>query len=845
MGSASTFGSDPDRLRRLLSVGLETRAPQEGSGGIDPLDILLEKPGARIGRYEILRVLGEGGMGVVYLAQQHEPVQRQVALKIIKPGMDSRRVIARFEAEQQALAMMDHPHVARIYDGGLTASGRPYFVMEYVAGVPITEYCDEHRLTIEERLTLFLRVCEAVQHAHQKGIIHRDLKPSNVLVVPQGNEVVPKVIDFGVARALTRSLMEQTLTSEPGQIVGTPEYISPEQANFGSQDIDIRSDVYSLGVVLYRLLVGSLPHETQLLRGGGIEALRKVLTEEDARPPSARLQESAAEESSLTAQRRRTDPRGLRRELTGDLDWITLKAIEKDRARRYPTVDAFAEDIRRYLAHLPVNAAPPTILYRAGKLLRRYHLAALVIVAVVVTLAGLLIGVGLYQRARGAQLYAESLDHNRVFSEARGLFDNRQFNLAQSKLEPVLESRHVGRAARLLHAQCLVELQDLRPALAELEGLVGPADEIAGHAHFLLAKTYGEFSGTDSAQVQQYQQKAEAHRQEAERLVPSVARYYFLRRQLSLANQEKLDLLRHSLRLNPQELFGKPVNAGPLVNGPHSDVTPAISADGLVLYFASDRPGGQGDHDLWMAARDSPSSSWHEPANLGPPVCSPEFEGFPCISADGLELYFSRGTTDHGDIYVATRSSVRDSWQTPIKLPVSINPEAGHDWAPLVSFDGLTLYWISTRPGGPGEMDIWFVNRPVPHGEWTGCPEPLPPPVNSPALEGRRCLSADELLLFLQRPDIGESLYVAVRESRTNPWSQLIDLGPVLAGSKMPFITSLSLDGSELYFCDHSWTEPRAGGYGRADIWYLPVRTLPPTSLSAPAQDRQEQAIQP
>jgi len=709
--------------------------------------------------------------------------------------MDSRRVIARFEAEQQALALMDHPHVARVYDGGLTASGRPYFVMEYVAGIPITEYCDEHKHTVDQRLALFLRVCEAVQHAHQRGIIHRDLKPSNILVVAQDNEATPKVIDFGVARALTRSLTEQTLTSEPGQLIGTPEYMSPEQANIGNQDIDLRSDVYSLGVVLYRLLAGSLPHEARLFREGGVETIRKVLTEQDPKPPSAGLNAGTTSESSLAAEYRRTDVRTLKRKLSGDLDWITLKAIEKDRARRYATVDAFMLDIRRYLGHEPVSAAPPGVLYRTRKLLRRHRLAAAVIVAIVVTMAGVTLGAAMYGRARRAQFHAESLDHKRVLSEARNLFDNRQFEAARLKVEPILNSRHVGRAARLLHAQGLIESKESMRAIPELEGLLGPADEIAGQAHFLLAKTYYETEASDTIQAEQYNDKVEEHRREAEKLVPSIARYYFLRRQTTLAIGEKLDLLRRAIQLDRNRIFGTPVNVGPAINGPHSDATPSISADALNLYFASDRPGGQGDYDIWMAARNSPGDPWSEPVNLGPPINTSDLEGFPSISADGLELYLTRGGTDHGDIYVAARGSTQEPWQTPVKLPVSINSETGQDGAATISFDGLTLYWISTRPGGPGKNDIWFVHRPVPHGEWQGCPEPLPPPINSPAAEGRICLAADERILFFQRPDVGESLYVTTRESKTDPWSEPIDLGPVLAGSKMPLVTSLSSDG--------------------------------------------------
>jgi len=298
-------------------------------------------------------------MGVVYLAEQHHPFHRQVALKIIKPGMDSKRVIARFEAEQQALALLDHPHVARIHDAGLTQSGRPYFVMEHVKGTPITEYCDKEKLTVEERLLLFLHVCEAIQHAHQKGIIHRDIKPSNILVTGNGSEIVPKVIDFGVARALSLPLTERTLYTEQGQWVGTPEYMSPEQVDLDNHDIDIRTDVYSLGVLLYELLTGVLPFDRRTFREEGIEHMRKVICEQDPKIPSTRLSRISVEESTELARRRRTDVQRLQHQLQGDLDWITLKAMEKDRIRRYATVDAITKDVHNYLTNQPVTAAPP------------------------------------------------------------------------------------------------------------------------------------------------------------------------------------------------------------------------------------------------------------------------------------------------------------------------------------------------------------------------------------------------------------------------------------------------------------------------------------------------------
>ena len=374
MQKGSIFGAEPDDLRRLVRFGLEpddTGADEDTSPPTTSVDELMERPGARIGRYKLLRVLGEGGMGVVYLAQQDKPVTRQVALKVIKPGMDSKRVMARFEAEEQALALMEHPHVARVYDAGLTGSGRPYFVMEYVKGIPITEHCDKYKLTVEERLHLFLHVCEAVQHAHQKGIIHRDLKPSNILVSMDGNESVPKVIDFGVARAVSQQLTEKTLYTEQGQLIGTPEYMSPEQADLNNQDIDTRTDMYALGVVLYRLLAGVPPFDPQTLQAAGIVHMRKVICEEEPKTPSTRLSKTSIEDSTESARRRNTSVRALQRRLHGDLDWITLKAMEKNRSRRYGSAGELAADIQRHLDHEAVLAGPPSTIYKIEKFARR------------------------------------------------------------------------------------------------------------------------------------------------------------------------------------------------------------------------------------------------------------------------------------------------------------------------------------------------------------------------------------------------------------------------------------------------------------------------------------------
>ena len=365
--------------------------PAEPEADHNPESSLTEGLGTRIGRYKLLQKIGEGGGGMVYMAEQQEPVRRRVALKIIKLGMDTKSVIARFEAERQALAMMDHQNIARVFDAGATETGRPYFVMELVRGVKITEYCDQNNLDTHQRLELFIQTCQAIQHAHQKGIIHRDIKPSNVLVTLHDGVPVPKVIDFGIAKAIEARLTDKTLFTAYEQIIGTPAYMSPEQAELSGLDVDTRSDIYSLGVLLYELLTSRTPFDAKKLLQHGLDEMRRTLREQEPHRPSTMVTTLQGTELTATAEHRHAEPPKLISLLRGDLDWIVMKALEKDRRRRYETVNGLAMDLQRYLNSEPVVARPPSRLYRFQKLVRRNKV---VFAAVGAVAAALIIGLG-------------------------------------------------------------------------------------------------------------------------------------------------------------------------------------------------------------------------------------------------------------------------------------------------------------------------------------------------------------------------------------------------------------------------------------------------------------------
>jgi len=467
---------DPELLQRIRALLLAAEKEAEFLTPITPNPAptlpAIEKPGDRIGRYKLLEQIGEGGCGIVYMAEQEEPIRRRVALKVIKLGMDTRHVIARFEAERQALALMDHPNIAKVYDAGATATGRPYFVMELVRGVRITDYCNDKRLATGKRLELFNQVCQAVQHAHQKGIIHRDLKPSNILVTVNDGEPVPKVIDFGIAKATSgERLTDKTVFTAFHQFMGTPAYMSPEQAELTSVDIDTRSDIYTLGVLLYELLTGQTPFDANELLQAGLDEMRRTLREKEPARPSTRLSTLTADQLTATARLQGLEPPKLINLVRGDLDWIVLKCLEKDRARRYQTANALFTDIQRHLSNEPVTARPRSRLNEIQKTIRRNKVGFAAAVAVI---AALFVGLGIsiwslakekQARQRADREAAKSFQTARFLEDMLRGIDPKEARERDTTLLRELLAQTTARVSRDLTNQPLVE--------AHLENTIG------------------------------------------------------------------------------------------------------------------------------------------------------------------------------------------------------------------------------------------------------------------------------------------------------------------------------------------------------------------------------------
>ena len=461
--SCSKCGTPLDLVGKGMSPETRTMRPVDRDS--IPGTVIAEK-------YKLLEELGQGGMGAVFRAEQVQPIRREVALKIIKLGMDTGQVVARFEAERQALAVMDHPNIARVFDAGATQTGRPFFVMELVHGIPVNDYCDRHKLSTKERLELFIAICQAVQHAHQKGIIHRDLKPSNILVAIQDGQPVPKIIDFGIAKATSHHLIERTLFTEQGQLIGTPEYMSPEQAEMSGLDIDTRTDIYSLGVILYELLTGALPFDAAKLRSAGFMEIQRIIRETDPPKASTRLNTLKNTQAEI-AEKRKTDPGSLLKQLRGDLDWITMKAMAKDRTYRYASASELVADIGKHLKNEPVSAGPPSVLYRLKKFVRRHRLGviagALVLFALIAGISGTTIGI---IKARNAERKAKN-------AAAKTEAINNYLLEVLGSANPI-EGK--GRDVTVLEA--------LKTAAMKIPEKFGQQPEIAAELKFTIGSTY-------------------------------------------------------------------------------------------------------------------------------------------------------------------------------------------------------------------------------------------------------------------------------------------------------------------------------------------------------------------
>jgi len=508
--------------------------------------LLAEGSGTSIGPYKLLKKIGEGGMAMVYRAEQERPLRRTVALKIIKPGMDTREVIARFEIERQALVLMDHPHIARVLDAGVTESGRPYFVMELVEGQSITEYCDQHRLNTQSRLELFTQVCQAVHHAHQKGIIHRDLKPSNVLVTQQDGQAVPKVIDFGIAKATRGSLTAKTVMTQLTQLMGTPEYMSPEQAEMDTIDIDTRTDIYSLGVVLYEMLVGALPFDAKALRSAALREIQRIIREEEPLRPSTRISRlgQAAEEIAAC---RGTNVAGLSNRLSRELEWIPLMALRKERTRRYSSAVEFAGDIKNYLHDMPLLAGPESKIYRLRKAVRRHRIPVLAGTAVALALIlGLVVSMTLYLRMHRAINTVSELENqvqvDTIHDKAERLFRQGQYQPALQEIASALETQDLAPQTHLLHAQLLMEVGKLSDAETKLLELIQAEQEIASSAHYLLAQIY----------LMVDPDKADQHFRLAESLLSQTEEGFYWRGMTAASADEAVNWLSQAIELNPQ-----------------------------------------------------------------------------------------------------------------------------------------------------------------------------------------------------------------------------------------------------------------------------------------------------
>lgn len=506
-----------------------------------------EQPGTVIGPYKLLERIGEGGMATVYMAEQERPLRRRVALKITKLGMDTKQVVARFAVERQALAMMDHPNIARVFAAGATEAGRPYFVMELVRGISITEYCNRNKLSTRKRLDLFVTVCNAVQHAHQKGIIHRDLKPSNTMITLHDGVPVPKVIDFGIAKAMDQRLTDETVFTRYAEMIGTPEYMSPEQAEMSGLDIDTRTDIYSLGVVLYELLTGALPFDTQTLRAASLTELQRIIREEEPMRPSTRLS-ALGDEAQRIASNRHTNVLALTKCLRGDLDWIVLKCLEKDRTRRYDSAGALGADVLHYLNNEPILAIPPRLAYQVQKFLHRHRQQVALFSAVLVACVAFFSVLGLWNHKRVQFRETENVRHQASLIQAKESLAQQDWVTALKAIQSLEDSPHVGPEAQLLYGNTLMQSGHVQAAIETLNDLAQGEPMIAGTAHALLARIHWEHPDIHDANTLA---TVHYHRSQAEAALTDEPEALYLRALTTPTVKAQLRFLNQALEQDP------------------------------------------------------------------------------------------------------------------------------------------------------------------------------------------------------------------------------------------------------------------------------------------------------
>ncbi|MBN2132500.1 MAG: protein kinase [Sedimentisphaerales bacterium] len=840
-------------------------SPAAGHVTLDSAPVV-EGPGTVIGRYKLLEKIGEGGMAVVYMAGQEQPIRRKVALKIIKLGMDTRQVIARFEAERQALALMDHPNIAKVFDAGATETGRPYFVMELVTGVSITEYCDKNNLSTKDRLALFLQICNAVQHAHEKGVVHRDIKPSNVMVAHHDGKPVPKVIDFGIAKATNQRLTEKTLFTRYAHIIGTPAYMSPEQAELSDLGIDRRSDIYSLGVLLYELLTGTTPFSEEELRDASYLEMQRIIREQEPIKPSTKLG-TLGETLTDIAKRRGCTPDLLARTIRGDLDWIVMKTLEKDRVRRYEGASGLALDIERHLAHRPVTAHAPSTAYRLRKFLRRNRLQVGVVLALAVV-AGTVIISSLWNRHQLQLAEAEGARQVNDLAEARKLVQAGDLTAARQLLDLILESKHVGLDARILFRRIMANDANETPRITA----------IMDKHHRERVQYYTRQIEADPTDPNHYLRRAQQFKylRDEDNVHADMSRYaailgqgWFSRLRLGTPTVLKpvtTETFPHRLvfsvgrrdngivtasiafgqkgrsTMKPFEIpmlamslfgfclftsldtpvvladftFDTPRNVEstvPVLEAAHDSID-CFSYDGLEMYVDSDRPGGSGDWDLWVSARASVDDDWGPLQNLGVMVNSPNMEAGACISADGLTLYF--GSTRSGgygacDIYMTTRVTTDSPWGPAANVGPTIN-SASIDGTPWITQDDRELYFGSYRPGGCGYCDIYVTRRATASAAWAE-PTNLGSVLNSAGSEHSVCLSPDGLVMLFTQPYAttmprpggygGADIWMSRRASLSASWQAPLNLGPQVNGAGADVVPRFSFDASTLHYSQY------------------------------------------